>query len=57
MKMICSMYKAAPGTTGVSNTGFEERAYKLSLVRINREPAYSPPPFLALPGFSSFPLS
>jgi hypothetical protein len=37
MKMICSMYRAAPGTPGMSATGFEERTYKLALMRINSE--------------------
>jgi len=44
MKMICSMYRAAPGTPGMSATGFEERTYKLALMRINSEE----PSFLCL---------
>jgi hypothetical protein len=42
--MICSMYRAAPGTPGMSATGFEERTYKLALMRINSEE----PSFLCL---------
>uniref|UniRef100_A0A7S0YWE5 Uncharacterized protein n=1 Tax=Hemiselmis tepida TaxID=464990 RepID=A0A7S0YWE5_9CRYP len=51
MKMICTMYRT-PGASSRAGSGFDERLYKLSLMRINRAPPRpGPDPFAARGGW------